>query len=142
MLWGTIVVVWQIEDLIGTLEGREFPNKSVISEIELRSALQGFVPHEPRIVGVDISENECLRIGIGGPWAFVEHVVDKPWKAQVALVREQFSTTRPDCVSFLCGNQDTEIPGRLLMPVAEAIALLASFYSDEKWPDKIEWELM
>jgi hypothetical protein len=88
-----------------------------------------------------MSENEYLQIGLGGPWAFVEHVVDTPWKAEVALARSR-TLHRPEFVSFICGGQDSEIPGQYLMPTAEAIDIVVSCLHVRGASPECQWELV
>jgi hypothetical protein len=96
---------------------------------------------DPRIVVVDINANECLNIGIGGPWAFVEHVVMEPCKAEVATTRE-IGTEKPRSLRFLsCGALDTEVLAESLMPVSEAIEVVAGIFRSGALPDNVHWAL-
>jgi hypothetical protein len=133
--WNPVVNVWRVEDLVaGALyvDGiaplpKELPRQTVSNNVELRSVLEAFVCQEPRIVGIEISDNEHIQIGVGGSWACVQHVIDEPWKAQVALPRQECAG-RPMAVSFVCGGQDTEVPAQFLMRPCEMIDLVVAFF--------------
>jgi hypothetical protein len=72
----------------------------------------------------------------------VEHVVDQPWKAEVAISRAASDREKPDTVSFILGGQDTEIPAQYLMPASEAIELVAEMFRCGGIPPQWNWELV
>jgi hypothetical protein len=115
--------VWQVKDLAESGLGRTGSTVAVADEHALRSELGRLASLGPRAVGIELSGNEYLQLGLGGPWAFVEHVVDEPWKAEVALPHPE-ARKRPESVWFVCGGQGSEIPSQYLMPAAEAIEVV------------------
>jgi hypothetical protein len=128
--------MWLLEDLGDGFAG-DF--KSVADEQSLRSELMRLASMEPRVVFVALSDNEYVHIGIGGAWAFVEHVIDEPWKCQHAV--SNGAELKPEFVSFIAGGQDSEIPSEALLPIAEAIELLTQFFQQNAVPTSWQWEL-
>jgi hypothetical protein len=129
--------IWHLDDL-----GDNGTCRSVSDDATLRSALQTLAHLEPRIVQVDINSTEYLQIGIGGRWAFVQHVVLEPWKAEVAL-KVGIEVEKPSSLRFLaCGAADTEIPAKYLMPISEAIELVVTMFRLGSLPDSVQWELV
>ena len=108
----------------------------------LRTELRRLATLSPRVVSINLSDNEYLQIGIGGISAFVEHVIENPWKAAVALSRYGAVNSLPDFVSFICGGQDTEVPSYMLMSALEAIDLVVEFATLGTSPPGQEWELV
>jgi hypothetical protein len=95
---------------------------------------------EPRVFAVELSGNEYLHVGLGGAWAFVEHVVDEPWKAEVALSRLADADQKPESVWFVCGGQGTEIPCQYLMPTAEAVDVVIEYFARGGAASSWQWE--
>jgi hypothetical protein len=79
---------------------------------------------------------------LGGPWAFVEHVVDMPWKAEVAVSRVTDADSRPESVWFVCGGQGSEIPSQYLMRTAEAIEVVVDCFRLGDIPSGWQWEVV
>jgi hypothetical protein len=138
---GGFFSVWRVKDLADSGLGREAPEVAVADERALRSELGRLASLEPRVVGIELSGNEYLQVGLGGPWAFVEHVVDEPWKAEVALSRTD-AGLKPESVWFVCGGQGSEIPAQLLMPAAEAIEVVVECLRLGGVSPGWEWELV
>jgi len=134
--------VWRVKDLADSGLGREAPEVSVADEQVLRMELSRLASLAPRVVGVELTENEYLQVGLGGPWAFVEHVVDNPWKAEVALSRLSDASQRPESVSFACGGQGSEIPSQYLMRLGEAIEVVVECLRLGGVPSGWQWELL
>jgi hypothetical protein len=138
-----IVATWQLRDLADSGVAREVPAQLIKDEAVLRAALENLVRCEPRVVAIDITDREYLHVGIGGRWAFVEQVVDEPWKAEVALPSDgDKGVEKPASAWFVCGGQGSEIPAKYLMPASEAIELLAGRFRQGTSPDTIQWELV
>jgi hypothetical protein len=116
--------MWRVKDCAESGFGADAPEVAVVDEQALRSHLRGLAHLDPRVVGIEFSASACLQVGLGGPWAFVEHIIDDPWKAEVALSRSA-SGQKPESVWYTCGGQGSEIPAQYLMPVAEAIDVVA-----------------
>src|SRR5262245_25909793 len=89
--------MWRVKDLAESGFGADAPEVGVVDEQALRSHLLGLAHLDPRVVGIELSAIKCLQIGLGGPWAFVEHIIDDPWKAEVALSRGD-SRQKPESV--------------------------------------------
>jgi hypothetical protein len=136
------VTTWDVQDLADSVTDREPLAQLVSDEASLREALEAFSQKEPRVVLVGISDTTYLHVGVGGPWAFVEHVVNVPWKAQVALPTHGCGVEKPTSVWFTCAGQGSEIPAKFLMPAAEAIELVVQLYRKGTLPDTVEWELV
>ena len=117
--------VWRVRDLACSGFGRESTEASLADEDALRSELVRLASLEPRVVCIELSDVEYLQIGLGGPWAFVEHVVDEPWKAEIALSRSPEAEQKPGSVCFVCGDQESEIPAQYLMSSSEAFQVEA-----------------
>lgn len=71
-------------------------------------------------------------------------MVIEPWMAKVALPsNDPGAIDKPASLRFLSsGTLDTEIPGKYLMPVAEAIDLVVSIFRLGALPDTLEWDLV
>jgi immunity protein Imm1 of predicted polymorphic toxin system len=133
--------VWRVKDLANSGLGREAPEVTVADEQGFRSELARLASLEPRVVGIELSGNEYLQVGLGGPWAFVEHVVDEPWKAEAALPRVG-AGAKPESVWFMCGGQGSEIPARYLLPKVEAVEAVVECLRLGGASPAWEWELV
>ena len=131
----------RVKDLAESGMGREAPEVEIADERDLRAELSRLARLEPRVAGVELPGNEYLHVGLGGPWAFVEHVVDEPWKAEAALPRAA-DGSKPESVWFVCGGQGSEIPARFLMPAAEAIDAVAECVRLSGASPGWKWELV
>jgi len=134
--------MWRVKDLAESGLGREAPEVTVVDEQALRLELARLADLEPRVVGIGLSANEYLQVGLGGSWAFVEHVVDEPWNAQVALSGLATAGQKPESIWFVCGGQGSEIPSHYLMPTAEAIELVVQCLRLGRVPSDRQWELV
>jgi hypothetical protein len=132
--------VWRVKDQSGL--GHEAPELVIADEQALRAELARLASLEPRVVRFEMPGKECLQVGLGGAWAFVEHLLDKPWKAQAALSRLSGVDSRPESIWFVCGGQGTEIPSRYLMPTAEAIEVVVECLRVGEVPSGWNWELV
>lgn len=110
----------------------------VFSEPTLRNAILGLACLEPRMVCLEISANESYDVGIGGPWACVQHLMREPWAARMAVLPA--SGNRPEVVCFMCGGQGTEVDCHYLIPVGQVIELLADCFLSGKPSSLAEWE--
>jgi hypothetical protein len=138
---GGVFNVWRVKDLADSGLDSEAPDVALADEQALRSELARLATLEPRVVGVALSDKEYLHVGLGGMWAFVEHVVDEPWKAEVALSDLADVGQRPESVWFVCGRQGSEIPGQYLMATAEAIEVVVECLRLDRLPSAWRWEL-
>ena len=133
---------WQLQDLATSSARQESAILPIADETDLRSQLERLGQLSPHVVSFRMADGEYLQVGIGGPWAFVEHCVDEPWRAEAA-VRDPtvFPQPQPESVWFVCGGQDSEIPSEYLMPVTEAINLVAAVFRSGRLPESVQWEL-
>jgi hypothetical protein len=99
---------------------------------------------DPRIVKVEIDANQWLHIGIGGQWAFVEHICFEPWKPQIAVLNNRSALVGiPATIRFQAdGASDTEILAQYLIPVSEAIELVVHMFQGGTLPETIQWDLV
>jgi Immunity protein Imm1 len=134
--------VWLIRDIAGLGECETTSEVAVPDEHALAAELRRLADLEPRVIGIELSTNEYLQIGLGGPWAFVEHVVDAPWKAEVAISRTSDTSLKPESVSFVYGGQDSEISSGYLLPFAEAVEVLVEYFRTNAVPSTWQWELV
>jgi hypothetical protein len=132
---------WMLQDVADRAPHKQAP-LLVRDEVSLTQALWRFARQEPRVVIVGISDSDSLQVGIGGEWAFVEHVVEQPWKAEVAIPKDEASDgPKPESVWFPVGGDSSEIPAEYLMPVAKAIELIAEYYRTGALPRDVGWLL-
>jgi hypothetical protein len=123
-----LIAMWRLKDMAGSGNCQKTSEVPVLDEHALQTELRRLADLEPRVIGIELSTSENLQIGLGGPWAFVEHVVDEPWKAEVAISRTSYTGQKSESVSFVCGGQDSEIPSRYLFPVTEAVEVLVECF--------------
>ena len=133
--------MWRVKDLAESGLGCDASEIAVADENALRVELLRLASLEARVVGIELSSNEYLQIGLGGSWAFVEHIVDEPWKAEVALPRS-ITDSQPDSVWFVCGGQGSEIPAKFLLSKEEAIQIVVDFLRLGVTSTAWKWELI
>ncbi len=94
---------------------------------------------EPRVLCLRLSDHEFLNVGVGGPFSFVEHLVEEPWEAEVALAL----CPDPQALEsawFALGSDGGEIPRKCLMPLTDAVELVVWACRERKRPDWVRWE--
>ena len=132
--------VWRLKDLADTGLSHEAFEAVVTDEQALRSELTRLARLEPRAIYIELSGGEYLHVGLGGPWGFVEHVVDEPWKAEIAVSRVPDTRPKPETAWFVCGGQGSEIPSQYLLPVAETIEVVIECFRLGAVASSWRWE--
>ena len=128
--------MWVLQDMVEADSSQLFEVCEVDS---VRRTLRQLVQGEPRIVQVDLSTNEAIHIGIGGPWSFVQHVTLEPWLAELAMTKRAFDP-KPESVWYSYCGELSEVPAKYLLPCAEAIEVVAAFFEQQAIPKEWQWE--
>jgi hypothetical protein len=130
---------WQLCDISGRDGADPVP---IRDEAELRTTIGRLAELPPRVVSIGPAGAGYLQIGVGGPWAFVEFCRDQPWRSEAAVPDP---TSRgeepPESVWFACGGDSSEIGGEYLLPVGDAVALVAAILRSGTLPPSVRWEL-
>jgi hypothetical protein len=137
------MATWHLQDVAD-----RFPHKAKpligCDEAGLRQSLVSLARERPpRVITVSIlSITDWLQVGLGGEWAYVECGSHNPWKAYIAVPSSQrHGRLVPESVWFSLGGDAGEIPAKYLMPVADAIDLVAEHYRQGAMSQRIEWDL-
>jgi len=135
------MTTWTIRD---TAEPESSVASSLCEQVSDKQALcavlNTLADQGPRIVTIEMSETEDLTVGIGGLWAFVEHLTFEPWNAEALICSEMLDSEKPESIWFACGNHQTEVPKKWLIPGQAAINLLAHYFEHGTLPQDFGWD--
>jgi hypothetical protein len=128
---------WHLVDSMNPSETPDgFPRTVIRSQEQLRAELGRLCQRDPAIVGLEGPGDQALEIGIGGPFAglrLFRH--QRAWR--VVLADRTYS---PNPIDFAFEEGVLSFWPDELIPVEQAIGVIAHFYEHQQLPDWVGWK--
>jgi len=130
---------WLLTDAAFSTASKPAPGQRINTVAELTQVLGRLIHQEPRVVIIDLPNDECFIVGIHSEFGCIEWT--KAEDEGDFITSPSSPQAEPEMISFLWGGTPSPIGRENLIPIQEVITALGEYFESGAMPSEIEWEM-